>query len=178
MNVLRCNSALSSKLPLFNFPIIWNDWNSILPTCNSRWKTKKTLKSYILATYSSSVKCSNPYCCKCTHVKVIIWFLGTWSAYFQTSHGRTTRLRNTQTAFYWADYNYQPPGYGTSCQTTYSSQQVETYFVRFLKPIYLNWRIYNIKTVYYIWNVFDLYELRICFNCVFSVKRIRAISVE
>jgi hypothetical protein len=68
MHVPRCNSALSSKLPLVNFPIIWNNWNSILSTCNSRSKTKKTLKSYILATYSASVKCNNPYCCQCTHV--------------------------------------------------------------------------------------------------------------
>jgi len=45
MNVPRCNSALSSKLSLVNFPIIWNNWNSILSTCNSRFKkTKKTLK--------------------------------------------------------------------------------------------------------------------------------------
>jgi len=29
-------------------------------------------------------------------------------------------------------------------------EQVEKYFVRFLKPIYLNWRIYNIKPVYYV----------------------------
>jgi len=35
-------------------------------------------------------------------------------------------------------------------KTTLNSQQVKTYFVRFLKPIYLNWRIYNIKPVYYV----------------------------
>jgi len=49
---------------------------------------------------------------------------------------------------------YQLPGCGTSCQTTLNSQQVKTYSVRFLKPIYLNWRIYNFKPVYYVWNVF------------------------
>jgi len=65
MNVPRCNSALSSKLPLFNFLIIWNNWNSICSTSNLRSQTKK---SYILATYSASVKCNNPYCCQCTHV--------------------------------------------------------------------------------------------------------------
>jgi len=36
----------------------------------------------------------------------------------------------------------------------------------------------NFKPVYYVWNVFDLYELRICFNCVLNVKRLRAISVD
>jgi len=36
MTVPRCNSALASKLLLVNFPIIWNNWNSILSTCNSR----------------------------------------------------------------------------------------------------------------------------------------------
>ena len=38
---------------------------------------------------------------------------------------------------------HQLPGYGTRCQTTLNFQQVQTYFARFLKPIYLNWRIYN-----------------------------------
>ena len=70
---------------------------------------------------------------------------------------------------------HQLLGCGTSCRTTLNLQQVKTYFVRFLKPIYLNWRIYIIKQVYYEWNVFDLFELRICFNCVLDVKRLRAI---
>ena len=71
----------------------------------------------------------------------------------------------------------QLPGCETSCQTTLNSQQVDTYFVRFLKSIHLNWRIYNIKTVYYVRNVFELYELRICFNYVLNVKRHRVIKV-
>jgi len=73
---------------------------------------------------------------------------------------------------------HQLPACGTSCQTTLNSQQVKTYFVRFLKPIYLNWCIYTNKPVYYVWNVFDLCEVRICFNCVLNVKRLGAISVE
>ena len=59
---------------------------------------------------------------------------------------------------------HQLSGCGTSCQTTFNSQQIKTNFVRFLKPIDLIWRIYKFKLVYYVWNVFDLYELRICFN--------------
>ena len=39
---------------------------------------------------------------------------------------------------------HQLPGYGTIWQTALNSRQVKTYFVRFLKPIYWNWRIYNI----------------------------------
>jgi len=35
----------------------------------------------------------------------------------------------------------------------------------FLKPIYLNWHIYNFKPVYYVWNVVELYELRMYFKC-------------
>jgi hypothetical protein len=70
MNVPRCNSALSSKLPLFNFPSIWNNWNRALATCKSRSQTKKTLKNYILATYLAFVKCNNPYCRQCTHVSM------------------------------------------------------------------------------------------------------------
>ena len=50
-------------------------------------------------------------------------------------------------------------------------------FCKVLKPICFNWRIYNIKPVYYVRNVFDLYELRLCFNCVLNVMRLRAISV-
>ncbi len=67
-NVPRCNSALSKKLLLFNFPIIWNNWNRTLSTCKSRSQTKKILKSHILATYSASIKCNNPYCRQCSHV--------------------------------------------------------------------------------------------------------------
>ena len=37
-------------------------------------------------------------------------------------------------------------------------------FCKVLKTIYLNWRIYNFKPVYYVWNVFELSEIRICFN--------------
>ena len=51
---------------------------------------------------------------------------------------------------------HQLPDCGTSCRITLNSQQVKTYFVSFLKSIYLNWRIYNIKPVYYVWNEFDL----------------------
>jgi len=61
---------------------------------------------------------------------------------------------------------------------TTHTQQIKTYFVRFFKPIHLNWRIYNIKPVSYVWNVFKLYEFRICFNCVSNVNRLRAILVE
>ncbi len=68
MNVPRCNSALSRKLPLFNFPIVWNTWNRTLSTYTSRSVIKKILKSHILATYSASVKCNNQYCRQCSHV--------------------------------------------------------------------------------------------------------------
>ncbi len=68
MNVPRCNSALSRKLPLFNFPIVWNTWNRTLSTYTSRSVIKKILKSHILATYSASIKCNNQYCRQCSHV--------------------------------------------------------------------------------------------------------------
>ena len=45
---------------------------------------------------------------------------------------------------------HQRPGCGTRCKITLNPQQVKTYFVRFLKPIYLNWRIYNFKPIYYV----------------------------
>jgi len=72
---------------------------------------------------------------------------------------------------------HQLPGCGTSYQTTLNSHQVKIYFVRSTKPTYLNWRIYNFKPVYYVWYVFELNDLRICFDYVFNVKRIRAIKV-
>jgi hypothetical protein len=68
------------------------------------------------------------------------------------------RVPRSHTAVYGEKSSeHQLPGCSTSCQITLNSQQVETYFVRFLKHICLNWRIYDFKPVYYVWNVFDLY---------------------
>ena len=65
MNVPRCTSALSGKLPIFNFPIIWNKWSPSLSTCKSISQTKKILKNLILDKYAASLKCNSPYCRQC-----------------------------------------------------------------------------------------------------------------
>lgn len=60
----RCNTSFASKLPLFNFPKIWNKW--IINGCNKesipQIKIKEKVKSLMLKKYLDSVKCDNPKC--------------------------------------------------------------------------------------------------------------------
>ena len=65
INIVRCNSTFSSKLPIFNFPGIWNKWIRIVPACNSKTRFKGKMKNYIITSYSETVKCANSYCKQC-----------------------------------------------------------------------------------------------------------------
>ena len=55
----------ASKLPLLNFPRIWNNWVNILSDTMSSAKFKGCLKSSFIFAYPTQVHCSNAYCKDC-----------------------------------------------------------------------------------------------------------------
>ena len=56
------NSDFASKLPIYNFPHIWNSWSGKFNKITSRSSLKRQIKDRLLAVYASHVKCSNPQC--------------------------------------------------------------------------------------------------------------------
>ena len=56
----RCDSNFAMKLPLFNYPEIWNQWINNNQNTFSRHVTKRKLKSSYLIQYATMVKCNNP----------------------------------------------------------------------------------------------------------------------
>lgn len=67
INIARCDSTFSSRLPIYNFPVIWNKWIRTVPVRNSKSNFKGKLKRCILSTYPEKVKCSNSHCKQCRH---------------------------------------------------------------------------------------------------------------
>ena len=71
MYISRCFSNFSEKLPLFEFPKIWNKWRneiSCLPENVSLNKMKKTVTSVMLDAYASHIQCQNPLCKDCRNL--------------------------------------------------------------------------------------------------------------
>ena len=60
----RCNTFFASKLPLFNFPKIWNKWSIHISSNDQKSQTriKEKVKSLMLNKYPETVKCDNPKC--------------------------------------------------------------------------------------------------------------------
>jgi len=48
INIVRCDSTLSSSLPLYNFPGIWKKWIRVVPAYDSKNRFKGKIKSHIL----------------------------------------------------------------------------------------------------------------------------------
>jgi hypothetical protein len=64
----RCDSTFASKLPLFEFPKIWNKWSYCAHnTFISQSMLKKKLKTEMLSHYANSVRCDNTHCKDCHH---------------------------------------------------------------------------------------------------------------
>ena len=61
----RCDSVFSSKLPLYNFPCVWNKYNHIFQSDTYSHNPKTRMKNYFLSAYLESVKCTNCYCKQC-----------------------------------------------------------------------------------------------------------------
>ena len=85
------------KLSSFNCPIIWNSWNRTLSIYKLASQTKKSLKRYIVATYSVSVNVTTSNVLKVSipGKHVITWY---WSSYFHIYQWHITRLANALTA--------------------------------------------------------------------------------
>ena len=63
--VPRTKSKYIDKLPLFQFPTIWNTWFNQINVNNSRVCLKRSFKIMCLDSYPAAVKCNNPYCGDC-----------------------------------------------------------------------------------------------------------------
>lgn len=61
----QCKSSFSGKLPIFNFPCIWNKWIKIVPYCDSHNTFKKCIKNHLISTYKALVQCNNIGCNDC-----------------------------------------------------------------------------------------------------------------
>ena len=64
-HIERCDSTFSSKLPIYNFPMVWNKWARVVPEYTKRSRFKNEIKKCFLENYSMIVKCQNRYCRDC-----------------------------------------------------------------------------------------------------------------
>ena len=64
-DVPRTKSRFVDKLPLFQFPTIWNNWYSQMNVNSSRNAMRLHVKSIYLSSYFAAVKCKNTLCSEC-----------------------------------------------------------------------------------------------------------------
>ena len=69
----RTKSRFVDKLPLFNFPNIWNKNLSNFNFKTSRKCYKRTIKSTFLDSYKVNVICNNPFCLDCHNVWLYLY---------------------------------------------------------------------------------------------------------
>ena len=62
-------SRFVDKLPLFQFPNIWNNWYSQMNFNSSHNAMKLHVKSIYLSSYNAAVKCDNTLCIDCHSVQ-------------------------------------------------------------------------------------------------------------
>ena len=65
LHIIRCDSNFARRLPIYNFPNIWNSWSDKIIHTTSRANLKTQAKNILLATYEHSVKCTNRHCTEC-----------------------------------------------------------------------------------------------------------------
>ena len=65
MFIERCDSTFSARLPLYNFPNIYNKWSRSLslPTFKSRLQSR--MRTHLLSLYPDIVNCSSKFCKQC-----------------------------------------------------------------------------------------------------------------
>ena len=61
----RARTKFSSKLPKHNFPLIWNQIDTIIKAIPSKQIFKKTLMKLTNNTYLENVHCDNIRCIQC-----------------------------------------------------------------------------------------------------------------
>ena len=64
-HITRTKTKSIDKLPLINFPKIWNSWYTKLDVNSSRNVFKRKIKSIFLDSYPAVVNCNNPRCPDC-----------------------------------------------------------------------------------------------------------------
>ena len=69
MYIARCHSTFSSKLPLYYFPRLWNEWSSTVLDHPTRGSFRKYVKATMLSEYQSIVKCDRQSCQQCNFNK-------------------------------------------------------------------------------------------------------------
>ncbi len=63
--IKRCNSTFSMKLPIYNFPLIWNKWINAVPILTSYSQYKACIRDIMFSKYEMEVKCKNTFCIDC-----------------------------------------------------------------------------------------------------------------
>ncbi len=63
--IRRCDSTFSMKLPIYNFPLIWNKWIDVVPIFTSHSLYKARIRDIMFSKYEMKVKCKNSFCIDC-----------------------------------------------------------------------------------------------------------------
>ena len=61
----RSMSNFANKLPLLNFPKLWNKWANTSSHSRTRAQFKRRVKSMLITAYPTRVNCNNAYCKDC-----------------------------------------------------------------------------------------------------------------
>ena len=64
-HIPKTKSRFVDKLPLYNFPSMWNNWCTQLNVNSSRGALKNSMKTILINDYATLVKCENPRCIEC-----------------------------------------------------------------------------------------------------------------
>ena len=64
-HIPKTKSRFVDKLPLYNFPSMWNNWCTQLNVNSSRGALKNSMKTILMNYYATLVKCENPRCIDC-----------------------------------------------------------------------------------------------------------------
>jgi hypothetical protein len=64
-HVTKSKCKFIDKLPLFQFPLLWNEWYPKLNIHSTHNSFKRSIKNMCLSRYAAMVNCSNPYCNDC-----------------------------------------------------------------------------------------------------------------
>ena len=65
LHVRRCHSTFSVKLPIFNFPKVWNQWFDSAHNMYSHNILKSNMKNKYITSYQTVVTCYNVHCTQC-----------------------------------------------------------------------------------------------------------------
>ena len=67
----RCDSLFVKRMPLFNFPIIWNKWiRSLSGHATNRHSPNQMKKCILSGGYADKDKCKNPLCRQCQALRL------------------------------------------------------------------------------------------------------------